>query len=59
MHLVLPNHLREGKAKLGRAHRAGHREQHLSTVGEQLLPSFGRVNESGCVEMTIMVPQVG
>ena len=55
VNLVLADHLGEGKAQLGGAHGAADGDEHFAAGGEQIVVGFGRVDEGGGIEVTIVV----
>ena len=54
VNLPSPDHLREGDAKLGRAHRPGHRKKHAPSRIEEFVPALRRVDHGGGVEMAVV-----
>ena len=55
VNLVLADHLRKRKTKLGSAHGARDGDKHLAARGEMIDVTLGRVHQRRGIEMTIVM----
>ena len=55
VHLVLADHLRKREPQLGRAHRAGHGDEHLAAALQVIDIGLRRVDDDRGVEVAVVV----